>query len=235
MKIKSEIIWAILLIGTATVSYYLGFKTGTLETDENLKISREQKAEKILSLENKVQQLSEELTSRGIYSYPQASVISKHRDSTATVLIHLNGRDPIKSLEIERKQIINYSRNTKDNFEESGLKKTTAFIGTLNAHNPVTFELDWFKEATAIDLTFKSEQNRWHQYIRASKTPEGEIRTFWIITNKDSEVIDKHIDEGFPVDKDGNLALGADREVKYSEIVMNSIFRLYATEKGNPD
>lgn len=230
MTIKSEVIWAILLIGTAAVSYYLGMNSGILETEENLKISLEQKTETITTLENKIQQLSEELTSRGIYSYPQANVVSEDQNSNASILIHLNGREPVMNLEIERKQVIDYTNQPNKNFEHLGQSKKTS-VGNLNAHNPVAFELDSFKEEIAIDLKFKSDANKWRQYIRTKKTPEGEIKTFWVITNGNSTVIDKHIDEGFPVDNNGKLVFAPDHMVKYSEIKMNSVFHPYSTEK----
>lgn len=225
MKIKSDLTWAVLLIGTAAISFYLGTRTGTLETEGTLKREVEESTEKITVLENKIDQLSEELRSRGIYSYPQANVVSEKNDDTATVVINLNGKDAIPDLEIERRLITDYSGNADGNFEELENKGKTTHIGTLSAHNPVAFDIEKFQEELAMDLIFKSERNSWHQYIRARKNEQGEIKTFWIITNGGSEVIDKHIDEGFPTDDEGNIILGKNKKMKYSDIKMNSVFQ----------
>lgn len=223
MKIKSEIIWSVMLLLTAGVFFYLGNKTGTLETEEDFSSTMDLKTEKITALERKIQQMSEELTSRGIYSYPQANLVSDKNDASATVLINLNGRDAIKDLEIVRKIKRDYSNHPEGKLQERGFKTTSSNIGDLNAHNPVTFEIQNFQNELAIDLKFKSQRNQWQQYILARKT-NGKIKTFWVITNGDSQVIDKHIDEGFPTDKDGKVTLWDDREVKYSDLRMNSVF-----------
>lgn len=230
MKLTSEFIWAALLIVTAALFFYLGIKTGSLETEEALNDSIEKKAKEISALERKIHQLSEELTSRGIFSYPQASVISEKTDSAVTVLIHLNGREAIPNLEIERKIMIDDSipKDGKAKDLSSGGTKTS--IGDLHAHNPVAFKVDDFQNQLGIDLFFRSERKQWHQYIRARRTLEGEIKTFWIITNQESEVIDKHMDEGFPVNSTGSISFDANKNIKYSEVRMNSIFRPYASE-----
>lgn len=233
MSLKTEITWAALLLGTAALSFYLGIKAGTWETEENIKERVEEKAKKIKALENKIQQLSEELTSRGIFSYPQASVVSKKGGATATVLVNLNGREPIEDLEIERQIRSDDFREPEEisgNSRQSGRKTS---IGTLTAHNPVAFELENFKNKIAIDLTYKSQRNQWRQYLIAKRSPEGGIKTFWVITNKDSEVIDKHIDDGFPVDSNGDVVLGENKKIKYSEIKMNSIFNPIAPDQNS--
>lgn len=222
MKIKSEIIWSAMLILTAGVFFYLGNKTGTLETEEDYRNSIIEKSEKITALESKIQQISDELTSRGIFSYPQAAIASDKNDATATVLISLNGREAIKDLEIQRRI---KSDNSGASVQDPGSKTTTAYIGNLTVHNPVTFELTEFEKELAINLYFKSQRKQWHQYILAKKTENGVIKTFWVITNGDSEVIDKHIDEGFPTDKDGKVSFGQKKKVNYSEIRMNSVFK----------
>ncbi|NJW53596.1 hypothetical protein [Salinimicrobium oceani] len=222
MKLRSEIIWAALVIVTAVVSFFIGIETGKLEIEETFNTSLEKKSDKIAALEFKVQQLSEELTSRGIFSYPQASIVSGKNKETATVLINLNGREAIDNLEIERRIRPDYTSNKT---EMPQPKSTRATVGLLNAHHPVMFEVEKFENEIAIDLIFRSKEKKWHQYLRAHKNDQGEIKTFWVITNSESEVIDKHIDEGFPVDKEEHLSFGPEKELKYSEIRMNSIFR----------
>ena len=229
MKIKSDVIWALLLIVIATISFYLGIQTGNFETEKALDITIQQKEEQISGLEQKIHQLSEELTSRGIFSYPQATVMPGKNNSAASVLINLNGKDAIKNLEIERRLIKDYTDTgiSPSDFPRRGTKTS---IGTLNAHNPVAFEIGSFKSEMAVDLIYRSQGKKWHQYIRARKTPSGELKTFWVITNDESEVIDKHIDEGFPVNEEGEFTLGANRDLKYSDIRMNSIFHPYPGE-----
>lgn len=224
MKVKSEIILAILLMATAVISIYLGFRTGALNSKEDLRIQIEEKTEKIKVLEDKIQQLSQELTSRGIYSYPQASLVPEKGGTAAKVLITLNGREEIKDLEIERRINFDYLNNAGESLEATANKGKTVFLGTLTAHNPVAFEIENFQKDLAIDLKFKSGRDQWHQYIRTSKTPDG-IKSFWVITNRDSEVIDKHIDPGFPTDVSGSVEFTGNRKVRYADIAMNSIFR----------
>ena len=223
MKIKSEIIWATFLIGTAALSFYLGSTTGSLETEESMRRMIESQTDTINILENKADQLSEELTSRGIYSYPQANIVTEDDGSTSVVVITLNGREAINNLEIESRASTKNGNGANDNSDEFP-PRTTANIGTLTAHNPVAFEIGNFGKGIGIDLIFNSGRHQWHQYIRARKTSDGEIKTFWVITNENMEVIDKHVDTGFPTDKDGNLALGTNKKVKFSEIRMSSVF-----------
>jgi len=87
MKINSDLIWALALLAVAAASFFLGMKKENLKVEELL----EERLAEIEILEKKNQQLSEELTSRGIYSYPQATVVSKLKAAVATVLISLNG------------------------------------------------------------------------------------------------------------------------------------------------
>lgn len=221
MKIKSDVIWAALLIGTAAISIYLGAKGGTFKTEEALKTEIEKRDKEITVLENKIQQLSEELISRGIFSYPQANIVATKEDAVTNVVITLNGREEIENLEIKRKLTI----NDPDETGNSTPKVRTVSIGTLNAHNPVNFEIENFQKEILIELTFNSGKEEWHQYIIARKTSDGETRSFWVITNSEFEVIDKHIDEGFPMESEGIIVSGTNREVKYSEIKMNSVFR----------
>ena len=223
MKIKSEIIWATFLIGTAALSFYLGSTTGSLETRESMRSMIESQTDTINILENKVEQLSEELTSRGIYSYPQANIVTEDNGSTSVVVVTLNGREAIHNLEIESRPTTRNGNGANDNSDEfpPGI---TANIGTLTAHNPVAFEIEDIGKGIDVDLNFNSRRHQWHQYIRARKTSDGEIKTFWVITNEDMEVIDKHVDTGFPADEDGNLILGKNKKVKFSEIRMSSVF-----------
>lgn len=224
MKVRSDFVWAVLLLGTAVISFFLGARKGRLDTGENFRDRIGEETEKISVLENKVQQLSEELISRGIYSYPQANVISEKDDTTATVVVVLNGRESIPNLKIERKPTENFSAENTDTVVQTVRKRTISNIGNLTAHNPVAFELGTSRDNIDVNLKFISGRNVWHQYIRARKTPDGELKNFWVITNKESEVIDKHIDKGFPLDENGSLVFDPGRTVKYSEVRMNSVF-----------
>lgn len=225
MKKKTDLIWASLLILTAVLFFYLGNRTGSIGTKEDLTNKIEKKDETITALEGKLQQLSDELTSRGIYSYPQAHLVSYDNDSTATVLINLNGRDAIRNLVIERSLIYDYSGNTQHHIKDNQPASTRASIGTLTAHNPVAFNIKEIKNEVAVELIYRSDRNQWHQYLWANRTPGGELKTFWVITNSDSQVIDKHIDEGFPTRQDGYVLPG---KINYSDIRMNSPFNPYS-------
>lgn len=228
MKIKSDFVWAILLLITAALFFYLGSSTQALEHEEVLAKNIKEKTGRIQVLEYKIEQLSEELTSRGIFSYPQANIIFEKGNSEAKVIIMLNGRDAIPNLEIERNLVTDYSGGGDNKLQKLMEKGKRTNIGTLSAHNPVAFDVEKFDDVLAMDLVFNSERNQWQQYIRTKKTSEGDLKTFWVITNKESEVIDKHIDEGYPTNADGEVFLGPNSKVKYSEIRMNSIFRPYA-------
>ena len=224
MKIKSDVIWAALLIGTAAISIYLGAKGGTLQTEETLKTEIDKRDKEIKVLKNKIQQLSEELVSRGIFSYPQANIVTTKEDTITNVVITLNGREEIENLEITRKLQVPDMQNS--NTPASSIRNVS--IGTLNAHNPVNFEVENFEKELLIQLTFKSGRNLWNQYIIARKNSKEEIKTFWVITNSESEVIDKHIDEGFPTQNEVISLPGENREVKYSDIRMSSVFQPFS-------
>ena len=224
MKINSALIWALVTIGLVGTSFLLGSMTGNLKSDEDSE--SEQKTEEIKILKEKVDQLTEELTSRGIFSYPQANVITRLQDSGATILITLNGNDPVQDLEVSRTLLYDYSDLTKQEASESLLKEETTYLGTLKAHNPAAFDVPKMKEEVVVRLRFDSATDHWNQYIRIKRSSGGELKSFWVITNRDSEVIDKHIDEGFPVDETSHVVLWKNKRLAYPDIEMNSIFRL---------
>lgn len=226
MKIKSEIIWAILLIGTAAISFYMGSRKGESESKKALRTNIEQKAEKITILENKNQQLSEKLISRGIYNYPQASAVSNEENSLLMVLITLNGNDALQNLELRRKIIPNYSNVSTEELAKYKGTDIVSDLGTLKAHQPAALNVPLTSEEIAINLIYRTQDQRWQQHMRFKQAPNGKVRSFWVITNGDSQVIDKHIDEGFPLDSEGNIVFSKDRRIQYSDIRMNSEFSL---------
>ena len=218
MKIKSDLVWAIVLIGLAAASFFLGMTQSGLETEAQL----EQKMEEIRLLENKNQQLSEELRSRGVFSYPQANIISKLQDSVAMVLITLNGKDPINDLRLTRNVIYNYSE--AENIQDKAQQGKTSHLGTLRSHNPSAFDIPLDQDEVAILLEYEADKKEWHQHIRIKKTEEGKIKSFWVITNRNSVIIDKHIDPGFPTDPEGNVVLQKGQKIRYSDLELNSLF-----------
>ena len=217
MKITSDIIWAVVLLVVAAASFLIGRKKESLKTEELLN----EKLEEIKVLENKNQQLSEELTSRGIYSYPQANIISKKKDSVAMVLISLNGKDPIENLKLRRNVLADYSTALSSTPERKG--KLTD-LGTLKPHNPSAFDIPLEGEEIALQLDFESKKNKWKQYVWIKKSEDGKIKSFWVITNENSVVVDKHIDPGFPLDTEEKVVLSNGQSLDYSELKMNSIF-----------
>lgn len=220
MKLRSDIVWAAVLIGTAVISFYLGTRIGSLETKNRIANELNEQAERMKVLENKNQQLSEELKSRGIFSYPQANLVAGKTDAGPKVLILLNGKDAIENLEIKRKV---GSFSSKETTGPSTIEKST-HIGTLTAHNPIAFEIENFEKYIFLEFSFRAGGKEWHQYLVGRKTSKGEIKTFWVITDKNSEVIDKHVDPGFPTDNNGNLLLRGEEKIQYSDIPMNSTF-----------
>lgn len=217
MKIKADLVWAVVLVGLAAASFLLGMKKSTLETEDELEETRRE----IRLLENKNQQLSEELMSRGIYSYPQANVVSDGQDSVAMVLITLNGKDPIQDLQLRREIIFHNSLTSGFKDELSG--KFTD-LGTLKPHNPTALEIPITTKEVALQLNFESKSKEWQQYIWIKKNEVGNIKSFWVITNQNSVIIDKHMDPGFPTDNEGNIVLFKNEQIRYSELELNSIF-----------
>lgn len=216
MKLNKDFIWATVLMGTAIFAFYIGSKTERIEIEDDMQSMVKEKSDTIRTLKNKIDQLSEELISRGIFSYPQAHIV-KEDDSSSIVLITLNGKETIPNLEIEKMITYGNGANNKK-------KELTTNIGNLTPHNPVAFEIREFTKSLTIILEFKSGRKQWHQYITAKKSLEGEIKTFWVITNEDSIVIDKHVDQGFPTDNEEYLILGPNKKVKFREIEINSLF-----------
>lgn len=224
MKINSDVIWAVSLVVLGFICFYIGNRVGRIEAGREYRSENEEQQAEIENLLQKNNQLSEELTSRGIYSYPQATIIPEAKDSQATVLITLNGNDPVKNLEIRRKVFYDYSKKGQKELKDSGNISEPIFLGTLKSHNPATFDIPLTKEEIALVFQFESKKNQWKQHIRLKRLPDGTVKSFWVITNGESEVIDKHIDQGFPTDPDGNIVFWEDRKLKYSEIELNSRF-----------
>jgi hypothetical protein len=218
MKIKADLIWSIVLLGIAIASFLLGMKKSTLKTEDELEETRRE----IRLLESKNQQLSEELMSRGIYSYPQANVVSDGQDAVAMVLITLNGKDAIQNLKLRREIIFNNSLTS--GFKEELTGKFTD-LGTLKPHNPTAFEIPITAKEVALQLNFESKSKKWQQYIWIKRNEVGNIKSFWVITNQNSVIIDKHMDPGFPTDKEGTIMLFKDKQVRYPELELNSIFK----------
>lgn len=221
VKVKSEVIWALLLIGTAAIFFFLGTRTARLEADEESKVIMRERADKISALEEKIHQLSDELASRGIFSYPQANVVSKMQDSVAMVLITLNGKDHIENLKLKRKVIYDYSKGNSAKAVES---EKMYDLGILKPHNPAAFDIPLPQQEVALHITYESNRKKWQQYILIKKAQDGKIRSFWVITNQNSVVIDKHMDSGFPVDAQGMIRFWNGESVEYSDLELNSIF-----------
>ncbi|MCX2837274.1 hypothetical protein OQ279_03845 [Salinimicrobium sp. MT39] len=217
MKINSDLIWALALLAVAAASFFLGMNKEKLKNEELL----EERLAEIEILEKKNQQLSEELTSRGIYSYPQATVVSKLKAAVATVLISLNGQDPIPNLKLRRNVIFNYSGKENLQLDQKG---KFSDLGTLKPHNPSAFDIPLEEKEIALHLEFDSKKNQWHQYIWIKTGTNGDIATFWVITNENSAVIDKHIDPEFPTDEEEKVLLWKGERIHYSDLKMNSIF-----------
>lgn len=218
MKLKSDVVWAVVLVGLASAAFLLGTKKSSLDAEAEL----QEKLKEIRLLESKNQQLSEELQSRGIYSYPQANVVPKMPNSVAMVFITLNGKDPIEDLRLKRKVIYNYSK-VRDTVDQS-LSAKTSDLGTLKQHNPSAFEVQLKGEEVYIQLEYNSRNKYWNQYIWLKKSTDGKYRSFWIITNQNAVIIDKHIDPGFPTTSEDNLIISQDKKIDYSELELNSIF-----------
>lgn len=226
MKINSDFMWSIYLIGIAALFFYFGNMLAVTVTEEKYERKIEEYAELVKVLKRQNQQLSDELTSRGIFSYPQANIISTKNDSLTSVLITLNGQSPLQDLMLKRSHIYNYSKiEMEDAINMVPIKKIT-HLGTLKTHNPAGFEITMKQNEAAINLVYKSGYDQWTQHIRVRKTPDNKLTTFWVITNKNDEVIDKHVDKGFPTEEDGSILLWKDKKVWYSKIEMNSTFRL---------
>ena len=217
--------WSIYLIGVAALFFYFGNKLAVSVTEEKYTRQIEEKTEEVKVLERQNQQLSEELTSRGIFSYPQANIVSAESDTVTTVLITLNGQSPLQDLRVRRSLIYNYSDITVEEAKNIVPQKTSNYLGTLKTHNPAAFELPMKEKEVAINLVYETENNQWTQHIRVRKSAGNEPLTFWVLTNKNDEVIDKHVDSGFPKEDDGSLFLWKGKKVWYSKIEMNSSFR----------
>lgn len=217
MKIRSDFILTIILLIVVVASFFLGMKKGSMEAEELL----EKKLEENTVLENKNQQLSEELISRGIYSYPQATIIPKMEDSVAMVLISLNGEEPIKDLKLRRAVFFNFSSMGSSKPSPKG--KLTD-LGDLKPHSPSAFDIPLEGEEVSMQLEYSSKKDKWHQYIWIRRSEDDQIKSFWVITNESSVVIDKHIDTGFHSDTEEKVVPWEDQTLNYTDVKMNSIF-----------
>jgi len=226
MKLNSDFMWSVYLIGTAILFFYFGSLIGSSQTEQNLSRQMEESEEKINILNRENRQLSQQLTSRGIYSYPQAGIITGEQDDHLTLLIMLNGQEALKDLVVKRNIIPNYSQLTASEAEKVTPTTRSAYLGSLKPHTPAGFQMSLKQKEAAIEFHFESGKSKWKQIIRSKKSPAGNILSFWVITNGNDLVIDKHIDEGFPVEEDGSILLWEDKKVRYAEIAMNSPFRL---------
>lgn len=225
MRLNSDFMWSIYLILVASLFFYFGNIIGVSETKNQISKDLIEKKEEIKILQKQNQQLSEELTSRGIYSYPQASIVSSKNDTLVNILITLNGKSPLTDLKVVRSHIYNYTGVEKEEARKIDPAIKTTNLGTLKTHNPAGFQIN-LKDDAAIHLEYRSGNKKWTQYLRVKNSPEHGISSFWIITNKNDEVIDKHVDEGFPVEDDGSILVWKNKKVRYSDIEMNSPLRL---------
>lgn len=225
MRLNSDFMWSIYLIVIAALFFYFGNMLAITATKEKYSREIEKNKEQLTVLKKQNQQLSDELTSRGIFSYPQANLVTTKNDSLTSILITLNGQSPIKDLMLKRSHTYNYSGIEAEDLKQPAHIKNS-YLGTLKTHNPAGFEITMKEKEAAVKLEYKSGHDQWTQYIRVRKTSDNEPAAFWIITNKNDEVIDKHVDKGFPVEEDGSILLWKDKKVWYSEIGMNSTFRL---------
>lgn len=225
MKFNSDLLWSFYLIAAAVLFFSFGNFIGSSQTEKELFRQLKRSEEKIQILNRENQQLSEQLTSRGIYSYPQAGIISAEEEDQVTLLLMLNGQKALKDLVVKRSMLPGYSLLKGSEAKETMLSQKTTYLGSLKPHTPAAFEMPLKQKEAAIEFIFKSGKKQWKQILRVRQNDKGEIFSFWVITNGNDLVIDKHVDKGFPMEKDGSILLWEDRKVRYSEIEMNSVFR----------
>ena len=216
-------ILAALFTVLAVLSTYIAGKRESRQSEEELQLELQEKNREIRMLNERNLELADELAARG--SYPQANVVSKLENRVATVVVTLNGGYAVENLILHKNVTSEYSEKTGDEIEDLSKSRNFTDLGTLKTHQPAAFDIPMTEDEVAVQLQFSTKKKQWNQHIRIKKTPQGQIKSFWILTNGDSEVIDKHIDEGFPVDEDGKLRLWKNSEVRYSDIEVNSIFR----------
>lgn len=222
MKLNSDIMWSFYLTGTAILFFCFGNFLGSSQTEKDLAQKMEEKDQKIKLLNQENQQLSEELTSRGILSYPQAGIISGNQEENLSLLIMLNGQKPITNLIVKRKVIPSYSQMSQEEVKNAIPEKNSGNLGVLKPHTPASINIPMKEEEVAVIFNFKSGKKEWSQHLRAKRDPSGKIAAFWVITNGNKVVIDKHIDKNFPLEPDGSILFWKDKKVNYSEIEMNS-------------
>ncbi|MEG9326470.1 hypothetical protein V6B16_00845 [Salinimicrobium catena] len=225
MKFNSDLLWSFYLIAAAVLFFSFGNFIGSSQTEKELSRQLKRSEEKIQILNRENQQLSEQLTSRGIYSYPQAGIISSEEEDQVTLLLMLNGQKALKDLVVKRSMLPGYSLLKGSEAKETMLSQKITYLGSLKPHTPAAFEMPLKQKEAAIEFIFKSGKKQWKQILRVRQNDKGEIFSFWVITNGNDLVIDKHVDKGFPIEKDGGILLWEDRKVRYSEIEMNSVFR----------
>lgn len=226
MKINSDFMWSIYLILIAAIFFYFGNVLAVSETEEKFSRVLDENTEKLKLLEKQNLELSDKLTSKGILSYPQANILSTENDTITTILITLNGSTPLEDLKVNRSYIYNYSKVEHKDLPQMEVHKKTTFLGTLKTHTPAGFEIKMKEEEVAIDLVYQTGENTWNQHMRIKRDSNNELMAFWILTNKNNEVIDKHVDKGFPAEDDGSILLYKNKSVFYSDIKMNSSFSL---------
>lgn len=226
MKFNSDLMWSLYLITAAILFFFFGNYIGSSQTEKELIRRLQTNEERIQILNRENEQLSKQLTSRGIYSYPQAGIISAEKEDQITLLLMLNGQKALKDLVVKRSMLASYSLLKSSEARDALPSQKITYLGSLKPHTPASFEMPLKQREAAIEFIFKSGKNQWKQILRVRKNEKGKILSFWVITNGDDLVIDKHVDKGFPTEEDGSILLWEDRKVRYSEIEMNSVFRL---------
>lgn len=214
---------AAIFVILAVLSTYIAGKRESHQSEEELRTKLQEKDTEIRILNQKNLELTEELASRG--SYPQANVVSKLEHSVATVVVTLNGGYALDNLLLYKNVLPGYSMLSNSEMEDLSQSQNFTDLGSLKAHHPAAFNVPMSRDEVAVHLQFNTRSKQWIQHIRIKKDAEGQIKAFWVLTNGDSEVIDKHIDKGFPVDEDGRISLWQNSKVSYSDIEVNSIFR----------
>ena len=191
-NIRSKTIFIISSLGVLFFTYFAGKFDGK-ETDAALK----------------------KLTGNGTYPY---AIIGGSTPETSQLIFGTRGEYALpEGITAVIYQYPNYNTLDVDNLGVSGIISEEINFGKFRKHDGRSRFIDILSDNTALRIYFQSDNNNWIEEMRIVNTPTGR-KTIWYIKDENRNVLEKHIDEGFPVTENGEIVLWSNEIKSFDKI-----------------
>jgi hypothetical protein len=191
---------------------YIATKQDGQVTEDSLKLEITRRDE----LLEKVLRNTQQITGDG--SFPIAYPFGGQDNGDKTqIIISLEGEFALHNLTAKVVVIPDYSNVSGLDARILGIQNNTLDIGTIRKSGWKDFLVETKTKETAIIIYFKTDNYSWTESIRINKTKEGR-KVMWYIQDQNGEYLLKKIDQGFPINENGEIKLWSNVSKKTEEL-----------------